>query len=216
MKKKKIGYASDKKAIPRNGKGKGNKMKKTILLGIKNNELITADIDLRDWNGRTELGISFNEGQAFNINDIDEGYTNDYFNDLWDYGYDAQTKLDLLQDGEITKEEVFQDWKEDTNYYDIKDCSCTDYELTKNGKTINFETIGCGQTDVRTDEDFNDMKFTDEKLFNDIMYYWDNFHLKELDEEQVKEIREIVESIYCDEEDGFYNFITNNIDWNIL
>lgn len=191
-------------------------MEKTILLGIKNNELITADIALKDWDGRTGLGISFNEGQAFNINTIDDEYTRDYFNDLWDYGYDAQTKLDLLQDGKITKEEVFQDWEEDVNYYDIKDCSCTDYELTKNGKTINFETIGCGQTDVRTDEDFNDMKFTDEKMFNDIMYYWDNFHLKELNEEQVKEIEHVMESNYCDDEDAFYNFITNNINWDIL
>lgn len=191
-------------------------MKKTILLGMKNNELITADIELRDWNGRTELGISFNEGQAFDINTIDAEYTRDYFNELWDYGYDAQTKLDLLQDGEITKEEVFQDWMEDINYSDINDCSCTDYEVTKNGKTINFETIGCGQTDVRTDEDFNDMKFTDEKMFNDIMYYWDNFHLKELNEEQVKEIKEITESTYCDDNEDFYDFIIDNIDWNIL
>lgn len=32
MKKKKIGYASDKKAISRNGKGKGNKMKEKNIM----------------------------------------------------------------------------------------------------------------------------------------------------------------------------------------
>lgn len=189
--------------------------KATLLLGVKNNQIITADLELRDWNGYPEFSACFNEGDAFNIDSIDDDYKTEYFDELWNC-YDAETKLNLLNDGEKTKEDVISDWEYYSSYTEIKDCSCTNYELTNNGKTINFETGGCGQHDVREDSDFKDMIFTDEKLFNDIMYYWDNFHISKVNEEQIAEIEKLMDSEFTEYTDAFNDFIIKNIDWAVL
>lgn len=194
------------------------KQKATILLGVKNNQVITADLELRDWNGHPEFSACFNVGEAFNVDSVDEDYRWDYYEMLWSDCYDAKSKLDLLDDGNRTKQDVFEQWDADAydNYHEIKDCSCTDYELYHDGIRINFETCGCGQHDVREDADFQDMRFTDEKLFNDIMYYWDNFHISEVNEEQISEIEKLMDSEYTEYSDAFEEFIVNNIDWSIL
>ena len=190
-------------------------MKKTILLGVKNNQIITANLDLKTWNGYPEFSASFNAGEAFNIDSIDDDYRTEYFNEVWDC-CDAETKLNLLNDGEKTKKDVISDWDYYSDYTEIRDCSCTNYELTNNEKTINFETSGCGQHDVREDSDFEDMIFTDEKLFNDIMYYWDNFHLKQVSDEQIEEIKTLMASNFVEYSEDFETFIKNNIDWTVL
>lgn len=190
-------------------------LKKTILLGIKNNNIITADVTITDRNNYKEFTASFNVGEAFNVDDIDADYKKDYFEEAWSC-FDDEHKLQLLQDGEITKDDVIKDWSYYSDYTEIKDCSCTNYELDYKGITINFETVGCGQYDVRNDSDFEDMIFTDEKLFNDIMYYWDKFHLKEINDEQMEEIKKIMNSKYQEESDAFNEFIINNLDWQVL
>lgn len=190
-------------------------MEKTILLGVKNNQIITADLDLRTWNGYPEFSASFNVGEAFNIESIDDDYKTDYFEETWNC-YDAETKLNLLNDGEKTKNDVISDWDYYSDYTEIKDCSCTNYEITHNDKTINFESTCGGQHDVREDDDFKDMIFTDEKLFNDIMYYWDNFHLKQVNDEQIEEIKKLMLSNFAEDSEDFETFIKNNIDWVVL
>ena len=194
------------------------KQKATILLGVKNNQVITADLELRDWNGHPEFSACFNVGEAFNVDNVDEDYRWDYYEMLWSDCYDEKSKLDLLDDGNRTKQDVFKQWDADAydNYHEIKDCSCTDYELYHDGIRINFETCGCGQHDVRKDDDFEDMRFTDEKLFNDIMHYWDNFHISEVNEEQISEIEKLMESEFTEYSDAFDDFIVNNIDWSVL
>lgn len=189
--------------------------RKTLLLGVKNNQVITADLVLRDWNGYPEFSACFNVGDAFNIDSIDDDYKTEYFEEIWNC-YDAESKLNLLNDGEKTKDEVFENWMSDCDYHEVKDCSCTDYELTNNGKTINFETTSGGQYDVRKDSDFEDMIFTDEKLFNDIMYYWDTFHLKQVNDEQIEEIKKLMISNFAEYSEDFDAFIKNNIDWSVL
>lgn len=191
------------------------KKQATLLLGVKNNQVITADLELRDWNGYPEFSACFNVGEAFNINTIDDDYKTEYFEEVWNC-YDAETKLNLLNDGEKTKQDVISDWDYYSDYTEIKDCSCTNYELYHNEKTINFETIGCGQHDIREDNDFEDMRFTDEKLFNDIMYYWDHFHISEVNDEQIAEIEKLMESEFKEYSDAFEDFIVNNIDWSVL
>lgn len=183
---------------------------KTILLGIKNNAIITADLTLTNRNGYTEFTARFNEGLVFDINDIDDDYKKNYYNDMWDC-YSAEQKLEFLDDGEKTKYDVFADWKYDSEYKDIKDCSCTDYEMEINGKEINFETLSCGQYDVRNDEDFKNMIFTDKQLFNLIMYYWDNYHMKEVNEEQIQVIEGIMRSNYEENSELFDQFIKDHI-----
>ena len=194
------------------------KIRKTVLLGVKNNQVITADIEIRDWNGYPELGISFNHGKAFNIDTIDDDYKRQYAEDYWDC-LDAKTKLDMLNDGLYTKDEALQDIIDGSyygDYHDFIDVSCTDYELEHEGKTINFDTIGAGQYDVREDDDFKDMIFTDEKMFNNIIYFWDHYHLKEINDEQIEEIKNAINEQFEEYEDGFNQFIIDHIDWSVL
>lgn len=190
-------------------------LKKTILLGIKNNNIITADLTITDRNNYNEFTASFNVGEAFNIDNIDMDYKKEYFEEAWDC-FDDAYKLQLLQDGEITKDDVMNNWSYNSDYTEIKDCSCTNYEIDYKNITINFETVGCGQHDVRDDSDFEDMIFTDEKLFNNIMYYWNNFHLKEINDEQIEEIKKIMNSKYEEKSNAFYEFIIDNLDWEVL
>lgn len=192
---------------------------KKILLGVKNNNVIIADLRLTTRNGYPEFTASFNEGEAFNIDIIDDDYKNDYFNDYWDC-CDDKTKLQMLQDGDITKEEARENFESEAyynDYHDYKDCGCTDIEIEKDGKTINFETIACGQHDVRECEDFKDMIFTNEKTFNDIMYLWDKYHMKEVKGEILEEIKVLLnDDSFKMWGDDSEEFIKNNINWNIL
>jgi hypothetical protein len=189
--------------------------KETILLGIKNNQIITTDLEITERNGYPEFSACFNCGDAFNINDINDDYKNDYYESLWEC-YDAESKLKELWDGERTKTDVFEDWGDCDDYHDVIDCSCTDYEIDHNEKTINFESTCGGQHDVREENDFKDMTFTNKKMFDKIMYYWDNYHLKEVNEEQQEEIKKIMNSDYSEYSDKFYEFIEKNIDWEVL
>ena len=193
-------------------------LKKTILIGVKNNQIITADIEIRDWNGYPEFSACFNHGEAFNVDTIDEDYKRQYAEDYWDC-MDDKTKLNMLDDGNITKDEALDQLINDGyygDYHDFIDVSCTDYELTHDGKTINFDTIGAGQYDVREDDDFEDMIFTDVGMFNMIMYYWDNYHCKEINTKQIEEIKNFMNTKYSEYSEEFDEFIINNIDWSVL
>lgn len=194
------------------------KMKKTVLLGVKNNQIITADIEIHDWNGFPEFTASFNHGEAFNVDTIDEDYKRSYAEETWDC-MTADDKLNMLNDGLYTKDDALDQLINNGyygDYHDFIDVSCTDYELDHDGKTINFDTIGGGQYDVREDDDFEDMIFTNKKMFNTIMYYWDHYHLKKVNDEQIEEIKNAIDENFEEYEDGFDEFIINNIDWSVL
>ena len=192
--------------------------KKTYLLGMIDNAVITADVEITTRNGYEEFTASFNVGRAFDVDTIDEYYKKDYYEMLWDC-YDADGKLDLLMDGERTKDDVFDNWSIDDDYRNIIDCSCTDYEIdlkdekTKTITTYNFETEGCGQHDCRDDADFDKMIFTNKKAFNILMKLWDEKHLKEIDTEDKKQVEEIDRLLadYTEYNDAFYNFIEEHL-----
>ena len=64
MKKKKIGYASDKKAIPRNGKGKGNKMKNFNELTV---ELLEEELENYEGENITACELAWTLTQGYNV-----------------------------------------------------------------------------------------------------------------------------------------------------
>lgn len=188
-------------------------MKQTWLLGTIKNRIITCDFETRDWNGYPELSVCFQEGEAINVDNVDEETLRDYFEEVFDDAYDAQGKVDLTNGCTRTRDDVIDEWICDATYRDRYDCSCTDYEMEINGNTYNFETIGAGQHDCREDNDFNEMKFTNEEAFNLIMHLWDNFHLHRIGEEQDPIINKIYALLEPYEEygDEFEAFIRNNL-----
>ena len=167
------------------------KRSEQFLLGVINNHIILGEIEIRDWNGYDEFSASFDVGEAFNI-DIDKNEIEDYWNDYWDILTDTQ-KLEILDDGEITKRDWLDERVDNTHYTNIKDCSCTDLEMDFNDITINFESISCGQHDVREDVCFNQMIFTNKEAFDMLMYLWDNYHIKKIDDEGKEQFNKIIE-----------------------
>lgn len=192
-------------------------MREKYLLGIIDNQIILGEIEVRDWNGYDEFSASFDVGEAFNI-DIDEETIRDYFIELWNC-YDNDTKIELLYDGDRT----FQDWLVeetcDVDYYSIKDCSCTDFEMSYKDITINFETICCGQHDCRSNYNFDKMKFTSKEAFDKLMNLWDNYHIKEIDDNakrEIDEVKQLLESYNWNNYNNYNNiekFIKENLEY---
>ena len=190
-------------------------MRKTILLGVNSNTIYTGEFEVTTRNGYKEFTASFNIGWAFDVNNIDDS-AEDYFEELWNNS-DDERKLELLQDGDITREEAKNNFFVNSVYYyrDIIDCSCTDYEVDDmtNGDTINFETVACGQVDIREETDFEKTVFTNKEAVMKLLELWDNFHLKEITEVQEEEINNLLNELAPFEEwgDKFEDFIRNNI-----
>lgn len=193
-------------------------IRKNFLLGVnkEENKIYLGEIEITTRNGYKEFTASFDVGEAFDIDDID---LQEQCQDLWDC-YDAQQKLDLLYDGDRTREDVFEDWTRYSDYKEFKDCSCTDYETKlNNGQIINFESICGGQHDIREDEEeYNNMIFTDKKAVDLILELWDKYHLKNIEknlQEIETKINEILKRIdkYNDREfENIENFIKANIE----
>ncbi len=193
-------------------------MEKKFLLGVIKNQIVIGEFEIKDWNGYLEFSAHFSVGEAFDIN-LSESEIADWWEEYW-YCLDEKGKLDALQDGERTKQDWIDEQVENTYYQDIKDCSCTDLEMDYNGVTINFETVSCGQHDVREDEFFNEMKFTNKEAFDKLMNLWDNYHLKEIDDNVKNEIDEIEELLQpydfdCtwDSDNKVEDFIKDNLEF---
>ena len=191
-------------------------MKRTILLGVNGNTIYTGEFEVTTRNGYKEFTASFNIGWAFDVDNIDDSAEN-YFEELWNDS-DDERKLEMLEDGEITKEEAKNNFVGSIyDQRDIIDCSCTDYEVDDmtNGDTINFETVACGQVDIREEENFENTIFTDKEAVMKLLEFWDNFHLKEIAEAQEEEINNLLNELAPFEEWGtkFEDFIRNNIEY---
>ena len=190
-------------------------MRKTILLGVNFGTIYTGEFEIRTLSqGGKEFSASFNVGNGFNTNEIEFYRYEDYFDSLWECS-DNSSKLDMLEDGDINREEAKEKFINSIyDYRDIIDCSCTDFEvIVHNGDTINFETVACGQVDIREETDFENTIFTNKEAVMKLLEFWDNFHLKEITEAQEQEINNLLNELAPFEEWGtkFEDFIRNNI-----
>ena len=188
---------------------------KKFLLGVNPEEktIYFGELEITARNGYKELTSSFNIGQAFDVEDLD---IEEICQAQWEC-LDNQSKLDLLYDGDRTREEVFEDWTRYTDYNEFKDCSCTDYEVTlKSGELVNFETISCGQCDIRENKnEYKNIIFTDKKAVTMLLNLWDNYHLKNI-EQDIEEIENNINFILSKlnkytERKNIENFIIENI-----
>ena len=193
-------------------------IRKEYLLGVDGKKIFIGEFELRNWNGYNEFAANFSVGKAFNIDDIDDEYMHNYMQDLWD-SVDAETKLDWLKDGEISKQEYFEQSTQYAEYREFVDCSCTDYEITlKDGRTINFETSCCGQCDIREEINFCTANFTNKEAVLLILEIWDKYHLKKLDEkaeaeiiEKTNKIQELLKDYERNCYENIENFLIENV-----
>ena len=105
-------------------------IRKKYLLGVDEKKIFIGEFEFRNWNGYNEFSANFCVGEAFDIDNIENEYIYNYMQDLWD-SVDAETKLNWLDDGEITKQEYFEQSTQYAEYREFVDCSCTDYEIKK-------------------------------------------------------------------------------------
>lgn len=189
-------------------------LRKKVLVGVNDNtkEIYLAEFEITSRNGYKEFTASFYVGQALDIDNID---LEEECEMQWEC-LDNETKLDMLEDGEKTKQDVFDNWTSYSDYHDFKDCSCTDYELTlDNGTLINFETTCCGQHYIREDnENYNQIIFTNKQAVEKLLELWDKYHLKNVEnnEDFEKDFNFVLENLkeYSDRE-TIINFIKENI-----
>ena len=195
--------------------------RKTYLLGVVDNTILTCDIEKRyKLNNCNEVSVCFDVGELIDVDNIDEDYIRDYFEELFDC-MDSDTKRNWLENGDITKDEWLDKKSCESDYRDVYDCSCTDYEITVNDTNYNFESTCGGQHDIRKEDNFNKFIFTNKKAFNLIMKLWDNYHIKKLSDEEnekvddmIGEIDTLLNNYNCDdfENNNCYKFVVNNME----
>lgn len=167
-------------------------MKKEFFIGGSKDlhNIFTMGVEITYRNGYQEFTAHFNEGELFNVEER-AGDAEDYYEELWDC-LDNDTKISYLQDGYITKDEWIQNCiDEECDYRDRIDCSCTDYEIEKDGNTYNFESIAGGQHDPRKCDYFIPVNETVNKLLK----FWDDHHLKEITDEEKEELMKLCEKM---------------------
>lgn len=188
---------------------------KKFLLGVNPEQktIYFGELEITDRNGYKELTASFDVGEAFDVEDLD---LEEMCQEQWDC-LDNDSKLDLLYDGDRTREDVFEDWTRYADYQEFRDCSCTDYEVTlESGELINFETISGGQCDIRENkEEYNNIVFTNKKAVELLLKLWDLYHLKNI-EKDLKEIENKINFILSEldkytKRENIKNFIKENI-----
>lgn len=161
------------------------RVKKEYFIGGSEDlhSIFTMELEVTYRNGYQEFTASFNEGELINIDEKNEE-ASDWYNMLFDEA-DAETKLHYLEDGDITKKEWIENClRDEYDYRERIDCSCTDYEFTRDGSTWNFETCGCGQHDPRECECFIPVNNTVKKLLE----FWNAHHLKEITDDEKNEL----------------------------
>ena len=199
-------------------------MEKRFLLGTIGNKIVIGNVCLyENRNSEKEFTASFDIGEAFDIDNIDTDYITGYYEDLFN-DMDDVTKLEWLQNGDITRYDWIESQVNDNDYKDIKDCSCTDLEMEYTNSygeemNINFESTCGGQHDIREEDGYNDMKYTNKKATEELLYLWDNYHLSSIKDN--KEALEMYERVikmlsnyeWDEQEENIKTFIQDNLEF---
>lgn len=193
-------------------------MRKKYLLGATvNNELVFGEFELKHpsyWSKEKgsyidesvlEFSASFDSVRPFKEEDYDlEEYYEEYL-----YGADKEYLYDLCEQYDCSPSELPKNLAD--NCYDVRDaldCSLYPEEITVDGKSWYFESGSCGQYDSR--EDGMEV-YVNEEAYNLLHTLWDNYHLKKVDEEVIKQVEKVVDMLSSvDEEEWIINYIKNN------
>lgn len=178
-------------------------MREKYLLGATvYNELVFGEFELRDRNGYKEFSASFNTVTPFNAEDYD---LEEYY-EGWVDGMDKEYLYDLCERFDCSPSQLPKNLADEC--YDVRDaldCSLYPEEISVDGKSWCFESSCCGQHDTRKDG----MEiYTNEEAYNLLHTLWDNYHLKKVDEEVVKQVESLVDMLSSiDEEEWIINYI---------
>lgn len=188
-------------------------MKNMFFLGITNNdEIAFCEIELDNpkyyQNGKyfyadnLRFSASFDTVRPFKGKDVNPV---EYFEEFID-NMDSEWVLKKLKEYNCRPSGLARILAVETNDpRDYMDCSLFNEEYEINGDLWYFESMACGQHDLRKDG----MKtYINKELFDEIMYLWDEYHLKEVNEEVVNRVNKIKQQLSeIDEEECIKSFI---------
>lgn len=161
------------------------------LLGVsKYNELVFGEFEVTERNGYPEFTASFYTVFPITEDDVD---AEDYYENLVEEMDDSWV-LEQLKFYDCPYSELVDKLARDngTEVYNIRDCSMYSEEIDVGGTTYYFESSACGQHDTRKEG----MKlYTNQKAYDKLHELWDKYHLKEVDEEVIKEVQELYEAL---------------------
>ena len=171
-----------------------------VLLGVdKNQEFVFAEFELRHpayWNkekgnwedeSKVDFSASFMTVEPINEDNYDlEEYAEDWVED-----FDKASKYDMCERYDCSPselpEKIAEDWDD---LRDAMDCSLYPECYEVDGSNWYFRSCCAGQHDTR---DTGMEIVTSQNIYDKIHELWDKYHLKNVDEEVVKEVKELAE-----------------------
>lgn len=186
---------------------------KFLLGATNNNELVFGEFELKHPRFYSENGsyideesfeftVSFDVVRPFKASDYD---LVEYY-EGWIDGVDKSYLYDLCERFDCSPSKLPENLASDC--YDVRDaldCSLYLEEITVDGEDWCFESSCFGQHDTR---EGGMAEYTNEEAYNLLHSLWDNYHLKKVDDEVVKQIEKIVDVLSeVDEEEWIINYI---------
>ena len=157
---------------------------KNILLGTTvDNEIVFANITVRE----NKFSASFS---LVTPTKIDNSYLYDVFSSLMD-SYSKEQLYDLCEQYNVTPNNLIDEMFYYTTPEEILDLSLFPKEVELNGDEWVFESSTCGQVETRGLMD----KCVNEDAYYKLMTLWQDFHLKQIDDDTIKEVETIIEQL---------------------
>lgn len=171
-------------------------MSRKYLLGINNdNEIVFGEFGITTRNGYNEFTASFNTVAPF---EVEESDGIEYMESLLEDCYDNAQKYELCEQFDCTPSELAERMAENeyiSTNADEKDCSIYSNRIYVDGIEYAFESISCGQHDIR-DEGIKE--YTNKAAVETLLDLWDNYHLKKVDDNIVEKVAQLQTELELD------------------
>lgn len=182
-------------------------MREKYLLGAtENNEIVFGEFEITSRNGHPEFTASFDTVRPFNADEFD---MDEYFEN-WIEDMDKEWLYDRCIEFDCKPSKLAENLAyECDDVRDALDCSLYPECYAVDGADWCFESIGCGQNDVRDEIE----EIINPDAYNLLHELWDNYHLKKVDNEvilQVQRLRAMLEEV--DEEEWITDYIERHMD----
>lgn len=162
-------------------------MRRKCLLGAnKYNEIVFGNFEVTHRDGYPEFTASFDTVRPFCEANIDlEDYYIGYLENLSD-----AEKYRMCENFDCSPSQLADELAR--NCYDVRDaidCSLYPEWHLVDGESWYFESCSCGQHDTRNEMEI----YTNKEAYDLLHELWDKYHLKELDNEGLKQVENLVE-----------------------
>lgn len=164
-------------------------MSEKYLLGAtKDNELVFGEFGVTTRNGYPEFTASFCTVRPFPASEVD-AYS--YYENLVEDGgvYDDAQLYHFCKKWNCRPDELVDEMIEHMgdSPADIRDCSLYPETIEIDDEEWFFESCGGGQHDTRKEMDV----YTDVACYNVLHLLWDDYHLKQVDENVIKTVENL-------------------------